>query len=147
METIEYSLPALMSRAERYCASAEHCLADVTLKLRQWGCHQEDVQQVLDHLAKTGFVDENRYARAYVHDQVAYQGWGRNKIKAALFAKFIDDSVIDSALSTIDEEAYLKALKKAAAQKKGATREQLLRFLCQRGFTYDDFRCIHSSKN
>lgn len=140
METIEYSLPALISRAERYCATSEHCLADVMLKLRQWSCHPEDVQQVLDHLQEAGFVDEDRYARAYVHDQVAYQGWGRNKIKAALFAKFIDEQTINAALTTIDPSSYQHALERAIKQKKGATREQLLRFLSQRGFTFDEIR-------
>lgn len=142
METIEYSLPALISRAERYCATAEHCLADVRLKLRQWECHAEDIPTVLDHLTQQGFVDELRYARAFVHDQVAYHGWGRNKIKAALFAKFIEESTIDTALSSIDAVVYHNALKKAAAQKKGATHEQLLRFLLQRGFTYDEIQTL-----
>jgi len=138
METLEYSLPTLTNRAEHYCATSEHCLADVTLKLRHWGCHQEDVQPVLDHLSDAGFVDELRYAQAFVHDQVAYQYWGRNKIKAALFAKFIPEDIVDNALQSIDQETYQHALMRAIKQKKGATREQLLRFLFQRGFTYDE---------
>jgi len=142
METIEYSLPALISRAERYCAMAEHCISDVALKLRQWGCRPEDEQTVLEHLTQSGYIDEQRYANAFVHDKVAYQGWGRNKLKAGLFAKFVDEATIDAALKTIDAADYRRALNKAAAQKKGATREQLLRFLLQRGFTFDDIHSI-----
>jgi len=138
METTEYSLPALMTKAEHYCATAEHCLADVTLKLRQWKCSEADVQSVLDHLQKHGYVDEQRYAQAFVHDKVAYDGWGRNKIKAALFAKFIPEDIIATALQSIDQTDYQHALQRALKQKKGATREQLLRFLFQRGFTYDE---------
>jgi len=140
METTEYSLPALISKAERYCATAEHCLSDVTLKLRQWGCKAEDIGTIKAHLLECGYIDEQRYARAFVHDEVAYSGWGRNKIRAALFAKRIDESVVDEALLTIDQDAYQKALRKAAAQKKGATREQLLRFMSQRGFTFDEIQ-------
>jgi len=140
METTEYSLPALMSRAEHYCAMAEHCLMDVALKLRQWGCKAEDIETIKSHLVEAGFVDEDRYARAYVHDQVAYAFWGRNKIRAALYAKCVDEQTVNAALKTIDKEAYDKALKKAAALKKGATREQLLRFMSQRGFTFDEIQ-------
>lgn len=143
METTEYSLPALISRAERYCATAEHCAADLKQKLHQWGCHEEDIELVLAHLYEQGYIDDARYARAFVHDQVAYQGWGRLKIRAALYSRFIDEKVVNAALDTIDSKAYDSALQKAAARKKGATREQLLRFLSQRGFTFDEIRrCI-----
>jgi len=138
METTEYSLPALISKAEHYCATAEHCFADVTLKLRHWGCHTEDTDTILSHLQEHGYVDEVRYAKALVHDKVAYDGWGRNKIKAALYAKHIPENIVSTALQTIDQDAYLHALQRALKQKKGATREQLLRFVLQRGFTYDE---------
>lgn len=140
METTEYSLPNLITKAEHYTASAEHCLADVTLKLRQWQCHDEDIQTILDHLLQHDYVNQQRYAVAYVHDQVAYQGWGRNKIRAALYAKFIDEQVINDVLHGVNEDDYNHALQKAIAHKKGATREQLLRFLYQRGFTYDEIQ-------
>jgi len=138
METLEYSLPALINKAERYCATAEHCISDVRNKLHQWGCLPEDTDTVLNHLTEHRYIDEDRYARAFVHDQVAYQYWGRNKIQAALFAKHIPEDIVTIALQSIDQDAYQHALKRALSQKKGATREQLLRFLFQRGFTYDE---------
>lgn len=138
METTEYSLHDLTTKAEHYAAAAEHCAYDVRLKLRQWGCTSADEQTIIAHLQRNGYIDHRRYARAYTHDQVAYHGWGRNKIKAALCQKFIDEQAINDALQDIDTQAYTHALQRAIAQKKGATREQLLRFLLQRGFTYDE---------
>jgi SOS response regulatory protein OraA/RecX len=44
------------------------------------------------------------------------------------------------ALSEIDEEKYISILHHVAAQKQAATQEQLLRFLLQRGFTYDEIK-------
>jgi len=142
METTEYSLPALMNRAERYCATAEHCLSDIALKLRQWGCKAEDIGTIKTHLLDAGYIDEQRYANAFVHDEVAYHYWGRQKIRAALYAKHIEDSVVDQALQTIDPDAYQTALNRALSQKKSATREQQIRFLLQRGFTYEEISVI-----
>lgn len=140
METTAYSLPELMTKAEHYTAAAEHCVYDVQLKLRQWGCTSADEQTIIAHLQQEHFIDQQRYARAFVHDKLLYQGWGRNKLRAGLYAKHIDEATIDAALGTIHEDDYRSVLRKAAAQKKGATREQLLRFLYQRGFTYDEIQ-------
>ena len=60
------------------------------------------------------------------------------KIKAGLFAKHIDEEDIDNALNNIDEQTYFSVLRKVAAKKKTNDREQLIRFLLQRGFTYSE---------
>lgn len=138
METTDYSLPDLIKKAEHYAAMAEHCKEDVRLKLRQWGCDYADEQRVIDALVENNFINESRYASAFVHDKLLYQGWGRMKIKAGLFAKHIDEEDIDNALNNIDEQTYFSVLRKVAAKKKTNDREQLIRFLLQRGFTYSE---------
>jgi regulatory protein len=74
-----------------------------------------------------------------------YQGWGRRKIQAALFAKFLPSSIIDQALESIDETEYFDTLKRIIATKKRSikandsqAREKMIRFCMQRGFTYDE---------
>lgn len=143
METTEYSQRELTTKAEHYAAMSEHCAEDVRLKLRQWGASSSDEQTIIEHLTKHGFINHSRYANAFVHDKLRFQNWGRVKIAYALRTKRIEDSVIDEALRSIDEQDYLAILRKVASHKKGATREQLLRFLYQRGFTYEDIqRCL-----
>ncbi|MCQ2342277.1 MAG: RecX family transcriptional regulator [Paludibacteraceae bacterium] len=140
METTEYSLPELIAKAEHYTASAEHCIMDIQLKLRQWECTFADEQTVISHLIQRGFIDEQRYASAFVHDKLLFHGWGKIKMQAALRAKHIDDSYISAALDNIDETDYFDTLGKVAKSKKNASREQRIRFLLQRGFSYDDIR-------
>lgn len=143
METTEYSQRELTTKAEHYAALSEHCAEDVRLKLRQWGASSSDEQTIIEHLTKHDFINHSRYANAFVHDKLRFQNWGRVKIAYALRAKKIEDSIIDDALENIDEQDYLAVLRKVASHKKGATREQLLRFLSQRGFTYEDIqRCL-----
>lgn len=142
METTEYSLRELTSKAEHYAASSEHCAEDVRLKLRQWGATSSDEQTIIAHLVEHDFINHLRYAHAFVHDKLRFQNWGRVKISYALRAKKIEDSCINEALETIDEQDYFAVLRKVASHKKGATREQLLRFLSQRGFTFDEIRHV-----
>lgn len=136
-------LQRLRSKAEIYCASAEHCTSEVVSKLRTWAgedaLSSAEISQIIDHLLTNKYIDELRYATAFVNDKVRFAGWGRMKIRAGLYAKRIDESTIDQALATIDEDDYKKALDKALRQKKGATREQVARFLLSRGFEYDYF--------
>ena len=142
METTEYSLRELTTKAEHYAASSEHCAEDVRLKLRQWGATSSDEQTIIAHLVEHDFINHLRYAKAFVHDKLHFQNWGRIKISYALRAKRIEDFIIDEALESIDEQDYFSILRKVASHKKGATQEQLLRFLSQRGFTFDEIRHV-----
>lgn len=138
MEKTVLSEPAYLSKAERYAASAERCREEVRLKLVSWGAPAAMCERILDTLEDTHFISETRYAEAFVHDKVAYQGWGRRKIKWMLLGKHISESVIDEALKNIDEQEYFHQLRRAIAQKKGATWDQVTRFVLQRGFLPDE---------
>ena len=139
MENHEWSTPELQSKAEFYCAHAEHCIADVKEKMRQWNATSEQIEQVLLRLLDGGFIDEQRYCKAFVHDKLLYQSWGRVKIRAALLAKHIPDEIIDKGLADIDEIDYTNILKKVIQKKKG-TPEQVIRYCLQRGFTYSEIQ-------
>lgn len=140
-----FSADELLAKAEHYCAGAEHCPADVRNKLYLWGADSDMSDSIIQKLIDSNFISESRYAEAFVHDKLLYNGWGRMKIRMALFAKKIDESVIFDALDTIDEEDYDRILHKVAASKKHATPDQMTRFLLQRGFTFDEIRSVLKS--
>lgn len=141
----EWSLDELKHKAEAYCATAEHCNTEVITKLQQWGAQSEQIEDILLHLATQRYIDEARYCHAFAHDKVRYQGWGRIKVRAALFAKHLPSSLINQAIADIDENEYFDVLKRVIDTKKRAinskdpmAREKLIRFCLQRGFTYDE---------
>jgi regulatory protein len=70
--------------AERYCSGAEHCCQEVGAMLERHGAEKPDIERILKHLLKEGYVDESRYAAAFVHDKVRFAKWGRVKIAQAL---------------------------------------------------------------
>ena len=79
-----------LRRAAAYCSRSEHCTGEVRAKLMQWGLAAGDADSVVADLAAQGFVDDRRYARAFVHDKSRLTGWGRTKIAFHLRAKMID---------------------------------------------------------
>ena len=136
MENREYSLQELTSRAENYCARAEHCASDLRTKILAWGGTPEQAETIISHLYDYHYLDDARYCRAYTHDKLLYQHWGKVKIRAMLQARQLPSSEILSALQNIDETDYNRILLALLATKKNATREAQIRFLLQRGFEY-----------
>ena len=128
--------------AERYCSGAEHCCAEVRTMLERHKVEADEIALILKHLVKEGYVDEGRYADAFVHDKVRFAKWGRVKISQALWQKRIPADVADAALARIDENEYMAALKEVVAsryrQTKGATeyerKMKTMKSVCSRGY-------------
>lgn len=96
--------------ATALCARSERCRSDLATKLRQRGCPADEARQLLDRLEDEGYIDEARYARAFVADKFRFDRWGRIKIRHQLAAKGISAAVIAEALDQIDDDEYLAAL-------------------------------------
>ena len=129
-----------LSKAEAYCARAEHCAADVRRKLYEWGTPADFFDFIEQKLYENDFLNDARFCRAYVHDKVEYQKWGRLKILAGLRAMQLPESEIDEALKNIDEFVYFYNLRYLIKQRKNDSEDKLLRFLSQRGFTYEEIK-------
>ena len=134
--------PEALHRAAALCSSAEHCKADIYDKLARWGISPADSRVIIDRLVQERFIDEPRYAIAFVKDKFRFSGWGRIKMRYALQQKRIDGSDIDAALACLDEEQYtqrlLDLLRAKARSTTGddteARRAKLFRFATSRGF-------------
>ncbi|MBQ8101264.1 MAG: RecX family transcriptional regulator [Paludibacteraceae bacterium] len=139
MPNKQYTPDEWLPRATAYCAQAERCAADVRLKLRQWGCADAaQSDSIIRRLYDESFLSDARYCRAFVHDKVAYQGWGRVKIRMMLLMKQLPEKEIDKALEETDDGLYREALRRAVARYGVSDRDRTIRFCLQRGFTYEE---------
>lgn len=129
-----------LERAARYCAGAEHCVADVAQLLARLGANDVQIDEVIGILQKQQYLDEQRYCRAFVHDKVAFQAWGRMKIIMGLRAKHLPEQEIQQALDDMDETVYASNIRKAIQSKRGQDKQKIIRFMLQRGYTFDDLR-------
>ena len=141
MAKTELSKLEWLAKAEAYCARAEHCAADVRRKFYEWGLQDAETADFIEeNLYSNNFLNDSRFCEAYVHDKVAYQSWGRLKIQASLRALQLPEPEIRSALENIDETAYFDNLRKLIRARKNDSEDKRLRFLLQRGFTYEEIK-------
>ena len=129
-------------RIETLCARSEQCTSEVVQKLRQWGIADADVRRIVSSLCERRFVDDARYAEAFVRDKVLFNRWGRIKIRQALKLKRVADDYIDDAMALVDENEYHRSLLTVLQSKARMMddsrsyegRNKLLRFGVSRGF-------------
>jgi len=133
------------------CAQAEHCQWEMLEKMRRWEVPEEAQARVMQRLVKERYVDDERYAQAFVKDKIRYNKWGRRKVDQALWQKHIDENIRKRVLDEVDDDEYLKVLRPLLKQKRKSTKansdyelnQKLMRFAMGRGFTFDIIRqCI-----
>ena len=145
MANKEWSAQELKSKMEAYCAASEHCEMEARMRLRQWGCDSTTEDIIIDYLIAENYISDERYAKAFVHDKLLYQGWGRVKIEYMLRSKHIPSRIIQLALQTIDLADYSRILSHLIAKRQPVTdKAALFRFLTQRGFTFDEINNVVS---
>lgn len=132
-------------KASYYCSLSEHCIQKVREKLVQWETPKELIQPIIDRLLDGDYINEERFARAFVKDKFRFNHWGRVKITTHLKALNISSENISIAMQEIDDEEYEKMLdeiveKKRKTIKNGTDyeiRAKLLRHALSRGFEYE----------
>ena len=133
------------------CARGEHCQHELTEKMRKW--HIEDTAQarIMERLIKEQYVDDERFARAFVNDKIKYNRWGRRKVEQALWLKHIDDNIAQRVLDDINDDTYTAILRPMLKQKRRSVTAKndyerdmkLVKWALGRGFTIDIIRqCI-----
>ena len=130
------------------CAQAEHCRYEMDERMRRWGLDDEARSRVVERLVAGRYVDDERYARAFVRDKVRYNHWGRRKVEQALWQKRIDESIRQQVLDEVEDSEYVSVLRPLLRQKRKTTRAateyelngKLVKFALSRGFTFDVIR-------
>jgi len=131
-----------LSKAMAQCSRREYCRDDIISKLHLWGVENNDAAKIISILIKENFINESRYALAFVRDKFKYNKWGKVKITAHLKTKNISSETIKSALDSIDNESYVKFIrdnisshrKSVRAKNQYDLKAKLLRYGLSKGF-------------
>lgn len=99
-----------LSKAEQFCAYQERSHKEVRTKLYSYGLYKKDVEDILTQLITSGFLNEERFAKAFAGGKFRMKKWGRNKIENELNHRDISKRCIQIGLKEIDESDYRKAL-------------------------------------
>ena len=147
-----YTVNEAKKRLEHYCAYQERCHKDVSQKLYDMNMIPEAIDQIIVHLLQHNFLNEERFAKAFVSGKFRIKKWGKQRLKQELQRKDISKTIINIALKEIDTETYfetfnalakkkLESLREPNAQKK---RKKLANYLLYRGWesqlVYDKVR-------
>lgn len=95
----------------RLCARAEKSEGDARRLMRGWGLSDGDAEKVLAQLVRDRFVDDARYAGAFVREKMRLSGWGEYKIRAALQRKGVAREIIEQALGAADRAETAERLR------------------------------------
>jgi regulatory protein len=99
-----------LNRCKKMCSTKEYCIQDITDKLLEWEMPEETAAKIIQALVHEKYIDNNRFAEAFVHDKFHFNHWGRIKISFHLKQKKIDTDIIKKALYIIEEREYEKAI-------------------------------------
>lgn len=146
-KTPEQALASLM----RLCAKAERSSGDALRLMRGWGVADADARRVLDRLVADRFIDDRRYAEAFVREKMNLSGWGRYKIGASLRAKGIPQALVAEAMAQTDgtdmderlTEILLRRMRTLKAAAPFDARAKLMRYALSQGYDYETARdCV-----
>ena len=102
---------------QRLCARAERSSGDALRLMATWDVDRSRRHEVLQKLISDKFIDDRRYAEAFVREKTSLSAWGEYKIRTALRRKGIDEKIISAALGDIDSEANIERLAQRLARK------------------------------
>jgi len=131
-----------LEKAMAQCSRREYCSDDIRNKLSLWGVDNDDIGKILRILISDNFINEPRYATAFVRDKFKYNKWGKVKIASHLKSKKIPSEIIGPALDSIDHEHYIIFLRgllevhrrTVKAKNQMDLKAKLLRFALSKGF-------------
>lgn len=143
--TKAYSIKEATKKLEGYCAYQERCHKEVVNKLREMRMIPDAIDQIVVHLIKNDYLNEERFARSFARGKFSIKKWGRKRIILELKQRDISRFNIKTALKEIDQDAYLetfdqladKRLAQITEKNRLKRRKKLADYLLYRGWESD----------
>lgn len=139
---IRLSSAEALARIYRYCAYQERSHQEVKNKLYEYGLYSSEVDELLSRLITEGFLNEERFAKAFAGGKFRMKKWGRLKIQNKLESLGLTTRCIGRGMKEIDAVDYSKVLKDLLKKKAQQTieenpykrRDKVARFAIAKGY-------------
>lgn len=137
-----------LEKARSYCAYQERSQQEVIKKLKSFKLNEDELNYVLLQLIQGDFLNEERFARAYVSGKIRMKKWGRRKIKHHLKTKGLTDNCIALGMQEIEDDEYYETLQHLLSYKWRMVKEtnhykkkqKVISYLYGKGFESDLIR-------
>jgi len=131
-----------MNKCMELASRGEVCSFDIEQKLKRWGLATNDIDKIIDRLIDEKYVDNQRYAEAYVRDKTRFNHWGRIKTTMMLRQKRISQTTINKAFDELNDNDYyaamehelLKKMRQHKALPKFERNQKSAYYVIQKGF-------------
>ncbi|MDF2932696.1 MAG: RecX family transcriptional regulator [Chryseobacterium sp.] len=141
-----FTFDEIKQKLVNYCVYQDRCHAEVEQKMREFVLIPEAKEEILLYLMKENYLNEERFTRSYIRGKFNIKQWGKNKIKIHLKQKGITEKLITKSFDEIDDEDYLKIIKKLYenhfSKQKGLQvyqkKSKTIKYLLSRGFEYEN---------
>ena len=141
--------PSLRVRAMQLLARREHSRAELARKLARHAETSEEIEVVLDELARRGMLSDARFAEMRAH--ILSRKYGASRIGQDLRARGVSDELAAKAVGAARVSDLARA--RATWAKRFGTpaanaleKAKQMRFLQGRGFSFDTIRAVVNAK-
>ncbi len=153
MNEAEITYQITLNKLMHYCNYKERCEKEVREKINKLDVDPDWTDKIVDYLKELDYLNNVRFATAFIHSKFKYNKWGNRKISYELSRKGFSTSEINQLLRAeeLDFEANLMSLlrNKQKILKPGLDklqqRAKLYRFAIAKG--YDTSSINHCLEN
>lgn len=121
------SIKEALQKMASWCAYQERSQYEARKKLKEtYLLDNEEVDWIITELVTQGFLNEERFAKAFASGKFRIKKWGKRKIIQALRMHHITDYCIGEALKEILDEDYQATVRELLMKKNGKISEKNL---------------------
>ncbi len=131
-----------LAKLMKYCSYQERCRSDVIKKMKNMAVPASYHSRFIKILEKENFLNEERFASAFVRGKFRENKWGKLKIIWELRKKNIPQNLIDKSLKELSSREYKGQVRRLAERKinelknagKNPAPEKIYAFLESKGY-------------
>lgn len=121
--TKSYTLQEATKKMEHYCAYQERCHQEIRQKLTSMNMIPEVIDVITVHLIENNYLNEERFAKAFVRGKFRIKHWGKGRLTFELKKKDVSKININQALAEIENEEYIEVFNKLADKRVDSIKE------------------------
>ncbi len=145
-----YSKDDALEVLRKYCVYQDRCHSEVRTRLLKLKIYGDDLEDIIVDLIQDDFLNEERFAKAFVRGKYRMKSWGRYKIERALKEKRVSEYCIRKGMEEILEEEYLENLERLLRKRvniRPSSNErmlsmELMKFAQSKGYFYEEAKDI-----
>lgn len=140
---------------QKYCSIQDRCQSEIRTRLLEHSVYGDDLEEVIADLISDDFINEERFAKAYVRGKFRIKKWGKIKIRQELKFRKISDYSIRKGMQEIGYDDYLATLQILLEKKEATLRfsnqwerlKKLTAFATQKGYEYEVIKEVLNTIN